>query len=36
MKDGDKNTKFFHARANEKRKKNTITKLKDDHGRIYA
>ncbi|KAL9666843.1 hypothetical protein QQ045_001187 [Rhodiola kirilowii] len=29
---GDKNTKFFHAKANHKRKVNWIAKLQDSHG----
>ena len=30
--DGDRNTKFFHARASERRKKNTILGLWNDDG----
>lgn len=32
MKDGDRNTKFFHRKASQRRKVNEITKLKDDQG----
>ncbi|XP_074321466.1 uncharacterized protein LOC141658006 [Silene latifolia] len=32
LKDGDKNTKFFHTRAGERKKKNFIAKLIDDEG----
>ncbi|XP_074293887.1 uncharacterized protein LOC141621071 [Silene latifolia] len=32
LKDGDKNTKFFHTRAGELKKKNFIAKLIDDEG----
>jgi hypothetical protein len=29
---GDHNTKFFHAQASERKKKNTINKLKEEEG----
>ncbi|XP_074266422.1 uncharacterized protein LOC141589691 [Silene latifolia] len=32
LKDGDKNTKFFHTRAGERKRKNFIAKLVDDGG----
>ncbi|XP_074315071.1 uncharacterized protein LOC141651251 [Silene latifolia] len=32
LKDGDKNTKFFHTRAGERKRKNFIAKLVDDDG----
>lgn len=32
LKEGDKNTKFFHGKANQRRKVNEIANLKDDHG----
>ncbi|XP_074299193.1 uncharacterized protein LOC141630243 [Silene latifolia] len=32
LKDGDKNTKFFHTRAGERKRKNHIAKLIDDNG----
>ncbi|XP_074274046.1 uncharacterized protein LOC141597480 [Silene latifolia] len=32
LKDGDKNTKFFHTRAGERKSKNHIAKLIDDNG----
>ncbi|XP_074289141.1 uncharacterized protein LOC141614281 [Silene latifolia] len=32
LKDGDKNTKFFHTRAGERKTKNHIAKLIDDNG----
>lgn len=32
LKDGDKNTKFFHGKANQRKKTNHIKKLKDDDG----
>ncbi|XP_074271735.1 uncharacterized protein LOC141595669 [Silene latifolia] len=34
LKDGDKNTKFFHLRAGERKQKNYIAKLVDDEGVI--
>ncbi|XP_074314685.1 uncharacterized protein LOC141649916 [Silene latifolia] len=34
LKDGDKNTKFFHTRASERKRKNHIAKLVDDDGRV--
>ncbi|XP_074302306.1 uncharacterized protein LOC141633799 [Silene latifolia] len=35
LKDGDKNTKFFHRRASQRKQKNHISKLVDDEGRIH-
>ncbi|XP_074318065.1 uncharacterized protein LOC141654850 [Silene latifolia] len=32
LKDGDRNTKFFHTRAGERKRKNFIAKLIDDNG----
>ncbi|MCH97713.1 hypothetical protein A2U01_0018709 [Trifolium medium] len=32
LKDGDKNTKFFHSKANQRKKANEIKRLKDVHG----
>jgi hypothetical protein len=32
LKDGDKNTKFFHGKANQRRKNNEIKKIKDEDG----
>ncbi|XP_074313616.1 uncharacterized protein LOC141648798 [Silene latifolia] len=34
LKDGDRNTKFFHSRAGERKRKNFIGKLIDDSGRV--
>ncbi|CAL1384119.1 unnamed protein product [Linum trigynum] len=34
LKHGDKNTKFFHRRASDRRSKNMIKKLKDEDGKI--
>ncbi|CAN0860154.1 LINE-1 retrotransposable element ORF2 protein [Linum grandiflorum] len=36
LKDGDKNTKVFHAKATKRRKKNTIKRLRDDQGRLFV
>ncbi|XP_074318889.1 uncharacterized protein LOC141655723 [Silene latifolia] len=36
LKDGDRNTKFFHTRAGERKRKNTIHKLVDDNGQIHT
>ncbi|CAM8924024.1 unnamed protein product [Rhodiola kirilowii] len=35
MSQGDKNTKFFHARASQRRKKNWIEKLQDGQGVVH-
>lgn len=32
LKDGDQNIKFFHGKAKQRRKTNTISKLKDEFG----
>ncbi|CAJ2638124.1 unnamed protein product [Trifolium pratense] len=32
LKEGDKNTKFFHGKASQRKKVNNIKKLKDSHG----
>lgn len=32
MRDGDKNTSYFHHKASQRKKRNTIQKLKDDEG----
>lgn len=32
LKDGDRNTKFFHNKANQRAKVNNIKKIKDENG----
>jgi hypothetical protein len=32
---GDKNTKYFHLKANQRRKRNKITELKDNNGQVW-
>lgn len=32
LKEGDKNTKYFHCRANQRNRRNLITGLEDDNG----
>ncbi|XP_047978592.1 uncharacterized protein LOC125220464 [Salvia hispanica] len=32
LRDGDRNSKFFHVKASARKKKNTISQLKDDNG----
>jgi hypothetical protein len=36
IREGNRNTKFFHNKANQRRRKNAIEKLMDEHGRIQA
>ena len=36
MKDGDQNSKFFHAMASQRKRSNEIQKLKDSDGRWYS
>jgi exonuclease III len=36
LEEGNRNTKFFHNKANQRRRKNAIEKLMDEHGRIQA
>uniref|UniRef100_A0A803MJ30 Uncharacterized protein n=1 Tax=Chenopodium quinoa TaxID=63459 RepID=A0A803MJ30_CHEQI len=35
LKSGDKNSKFFHTKAQQRRKRNAIVKIKDEAGNIY-
>ena len=36
LKDGDKNTKYFHARANQKRSRSCIEQIFDGQGRVWS
>ena len=36
MKDGDRNSKFFHAVASQRKRRNEIQKLQDSDGRWYS
>ncbi|XP_057428472.1 uncharacterized protein LOC130721892 [Lotus japonicus] len=35
LRDGDKNTRFFHQKATQRRKRNMIEKIEDDRGKEY-
>lgn len=34
LRDGDRNTRFFHGKADQRRKTNTIKKMKDSNGNL--
>lgn len=36
LKEGDKNTKFFHRFANKRREENTIWEIKDEEGNTHS
>ena len=36
LKNGDRNTKYFHACASQKRKKSCIAKISDGQGRLWS
>ena len=36
LRDGDRNTKFFHSKASHRRRRNYITKLRDATGNWYG
>jgi hypothetical protein len=36
LKNGDKNTKFFHGKANQRKKSNQIKKIKDEEGMWWS